>query len=316
MVGVFIGALLALSLNVVFFGGNDAEGGNGGGGEKVSAAADEAFHSPPHTCLTWAHPDAGDAHKVDCVLPHLFEVTSVADISSEYPAGAPVPSLDLWQQISQAKCAGDVETYLGKHLDPYGRLTVSLLRPTTGQWADGQRELRCGLQWTGPGGGLQPTSGAAAQQEQSLVWEPGTCLALTGKTVGDPIDCAKPHSYEIVAKLDLKSKFTGSYPKQDDQQAWLDTECAKSAADYTSGGDLAAKNLILTWDVREQESWDAGSTLVNCKVGAKLEDGSGLAPVVGSIKVAPGGPGDAPPPGAGDPTAGTGAPPPSSSSGG
>jgi hypothetical protein len=312
MAGVFIGALLALSLNVAFFGGNDALGGTGGGGGKLSAAADEAFHSPPHTCLTWAQVDAGDVHKVDCVLPHLFEVTSVADISPEYPAGAPVPSLDLWQQISQAKCAADVETYLGKQLDPFGRLTVSLLRPTAGQWANGDRQLRCGLQWTGPGGGLQPTVGPAAQQQQSLVWEPGTCLALVGKTVGDPVDCAKPHSYEIVSKLDLKTKFTGGYPSQDDQQAWLDTQCAKSAADYTSGGDLAAKNLILTWDVREQESWDAGSTLVNCKVGAKLPDGSGLASVVGSIKVAPGGPGDAPPagePGAG-PTAGSGAPPP------
>ena len=45
---------------------------------------------------------------------------------------------------------------------------------------------------------------------------------------------------------------------------------------------------------REQESWDAGSTLVNCKVAAKLPDGSGLAPVTGSLKVAPGSVGDAP----------------------
>jgi hypothetical protein len=233
-------------------------------------------------------------HKVECALPHLFEVTSEADLTTEYPEGAPVPSLEIWQQISQARCGEAVKAYLGRTLDPYGRLTVSLLRPTAAQWGNGDRQLRCGLQWAGPGGGLQPTVGPAAEQQQSLVWEPGTCLGLNGKSVGDPVDCGRPHSYEIITKLDLKSKFTGGYPSQDQQKAWLDTECAKAAGEYTNGADLSAKNLILSWDLREQESWDAGSTLVNCKVAAKLPDGSGLAAVTGSLKVAPGSVGDSP----------------------
>jgi hypothetical protein len=108
------------------------------------------------------------------------------------------------------------------------------------------------------------------------------------------VDCGRPHSYEIITKLDLKSKFAEGYPSQDDQKTWLDTECSKAAGAYTNGADLAARNLILTWDLREQESWDAGSTLVNCKVAAKLPDGTGLASVTGSLKVAPGSVGDSP----------------------
>jgi hypothetical protein len=303
MAGAVIGALLALTLSVAFSSSNGVAGGVGGGTDHLSTTALAAFNSPPHTCLTWARPDATDAHTVDCAQPHLFEVSGVVDISAQYPAGAPSPSLDVWQQISQADCADAVKKYLGRPLDPYGRLMVNLLRPTSPQWAAGDRQLRCGLQWTGPGGSPQPTTGAAATQQQSYVWDPGTCLALNGKTVGDPIDCARPHSYEIIATLDLKTKFTTNYPPQDQQKAWLDTQCSQAASDYTGGANLAAKNLILTWDVREQESWDAGSTLVNCKVAAKLPDGSGLAPVQGSVKAAPGGHGDGPPADGGGPGA-------------
>ncbi|MEC3977991.1 septum formation family protein [Amycolatopsis sp. H20-H5] len=295
MAGVFLGALIALALSVTFSWSGSAEGGAGGGSGKLSPAAQEAFHSPPGSCLNWSNPDAGDARKIDCAQPHLFEVSSIVDLGAEYPEGAPSPSTEQWQQISQSKCSAALKPYLGHELDPYGKLTLNLLRPTAPQWADGDRQLRCGLQWAGPGGKLQPTTGPAKSQNQSLVWEPGTCLALLGKSVGDPIDCAKPHAYEIVAKLDLKTKFTDGYPSQDDQKAWLDTECSNAVTEYTGGADLGAKKLILTWDVREQESWDAGSTQVNCKVAAKLPDGSGLDAITGSLKAAPGTGGDGPP---------------------
>ncbi|MGH9059074.1 MAG: septum formation family protein, partial [Acidimicrobiales bacterium] len=152
----------------------------------------------------------------------------------------------------------------------------------------------------GPGGGLQPTTGAAKDQDQSLVWAPGTCLALAGKGIGDPIDCGRPHSYEIIATLDLASKFKDGYPSQKDQTAWLDTACTDAAKNYTGGADLGQKKLGLGWDVREQESWDAGSTKVNCRVAATLPDKSGFQAVTGSIKAA------APPPSPGPSSTGNG----------
>lgn len=302
MAGVFVGAILALSLSVAFSWNVGAAGGTGtgGGAPKLSPAAKEAFQSPPGTCLTWSSPDGTDARRVPCTEPHLFEVTSIVDIGAQYPPGVPSPSLEQWQEISRSRCTVDVKPYLGRALDPYGRLSMNLLRPTAAQWEDGDRQLRCGLQWAGQGGKLQPTTGPAKEQNQSAVWEPGTCLALLNNSFGDPIDCAQPHSYEMIAILDLKTKFKDGYPSREDQSTWLDTECSKAAQEYTGNADLAAKKVILGWDIREQESWDAGSTLVNCKVAATLPDGKGLAPITGSVKV---GSGEAPPPSSGPATA-------------
>ncbi|HVV13566.1 septum formation family protein [Amycolatopsis sp.] len=283
MVGVFVGAILALSLSVAFsWGGGVA----GGGGVEESPEAKAAFHSAAGSCLNWAQADVSDIHVVPCAQPHLYEVTGVVNIADKYPAGVPAPAVDEWRDIAMARCTDGAQAYLGKQLDPYGKFTVSALRPGNSEWAGGDRDMRCVLQWAAPGGALQPITGNAATQSQAPVWAPGTCLALENKTVGNPIDCAQPHAYEIVATLDLKDHFKDDYPSQKDQAAWLDTECNRDVQGYAGGVDLGEQKLILTWDLREQESWDAGSTLVNCKVGATLPDKSGLAPITGSIRQA------------------------------
>lgn len=45
----------------------------------------------------------------------------------------------------------------------------------------------------------------------------------------------------------------------------------------------------LTWDTIKQESWNLGSTKVNCKIGQKLADGSGLQSITNSVKGVGGG---------------------------
>jgi len=281
MTGVFLGAVLALSLSVAF-----SWGGAVAGGGKVddSPDAQAAFHAAAGSCITWAQPDANDIHIVPCAQPHLYEVTGVANVADKYAPGAPAPTVDQWRQIAMEKCADGATKYLGKQLDPYGRFTISALRPSSSEWAGGDRDMRCVLQWAAPGGALQPITGNVASQSEAAVWDPGTCLALADKTVGNPIDCAQPHAYEIVATVDLKTHFTGGYPSQTDQTTWLDTECNHDVQGYAGGVDLSSQKLSLTWDTREQESWDAGSTQVNCKVGAVLPDNSGLAAVTGSIR--------------------------------
>jgi hypothetical protein len=46
----------------------------------------------------------------------------------------------------------------------------------------------------------------------------------------------------------------------------------------------ANKGLTLFWQTLRLESWRAGSTQVDCRLGAFLPDRSGFAPVTGSVK--------------------------------
>ncbi|MEU6641358.1 septum formation family protein [Saccharomonospora sp. NPDC046836] len=288
VVGVFIGALVAMSFSWVFSWGFETEA------ERAEAAAEaaltkrrEAFSSPPGSCLTWSASDANDVRAVRCAQDHLFEVVGVVDIAAEFPPGARQPSTERWRTITEQRCGEKAEQYLKAPLDPVGKLSLGVLRPDDEQWREGERTLHCGLQWAGPGGELQTLRGPAAEENQSNVWEPGTCLGIEGKTVSDPVDCSAAHSYEIVGLVDLKTHFEDGFPALDDQKTWLDTECSRVVSEYTGEADLREKGLILSWDLREQASWDAGATMVNCKVAAKLEDDSGLAPVRGSVEKQP-----------------------------
>lgn len=281
IVGVFVGALVAMSASWAFSWGVLAPTP-----EEQQAAAKEArqkaFTSPPGSCLTWTEPDASDVRKVPCTQQHLFEVVGVADISDKYGPKAKTPDAETWRSLTETQCGEIARKYLGKPLDPYGKLSLGVLRPDPKQWAKGQRKLHCGLQWLGPGGGPQELIGLAADVNQSDVWPPGTCLALQNKTVGDPVPCAKKHAAEIIGLIDLKTRFD-SYVSEEDQYAWLDRKCNGLATQYASGSKWKEQGLQLTWDTRKKVSWDAGSTQVNCWVGAKLKDNSGLAPVTGSI---------------------------------
>ncbi|WP_245614452.1 septum formation family protein [Actinokineospora inagensis] len=279
MSGAFAGSLLLLISSMAFSWPVGA-----GGGLSAEEERARAFDSPAGSCLNWTPPDPTDMRRVDCAQPHLFEVTSNVDISADYPASAPPPDLDHWQDIAQAKCTPSATSYLGGKLDPYGKFRVNALKPVDSQWQNGDRKLRCGLQRIAPSGGLLPSTGSAATQDQSDVHDPGTCLELNGQKIGDPISCDKAHAYEIVGSVDLSQAFTGDFPADDAQREKAIELCAAVTKEYTGGADLTAKHLTPYSDTLKQESWAAGSRKVDCKVGAKLPDGSGLAPITNSVR--------------------------------
>lgn len=293
MAGAVLGAAIALTVSVMLASsgtnGSGSAGPNGGpkgGGLPASRSGQDIKYSyapPVGTCLSWKTEQGEDMHQVRCAEPHLFEVTEVIDVSEDFPPGASQPDKDRWRAIAKKRCAKGVEDYLGKPLDPEGKLQVSALRPNKADWDRGLRALRCGIWRTGPGGSLQATKGAAVEQDQSNVWAKGTCLGLADKSVGDPVKCSERHSYEMIALLDLSDKFGKSYPSRGKQDAWLDKKCSSAADKYTGGANLKKMKLIVSWDTRTESSWRAGSYLVNCKVAALLHDKSGLAPVTGSV---------------------------------
>ena len=284
MAGAFVGALAVLSMSMLFSWPVSVKSS----ADTVADEAAAAFDSPSGTCLDWPNDAPQNMRRVPCAKPHTFEVTENVDIGKDYPASAPPPNAEGWQQVVTEKCTAVGTKYLGGKLDPYGKYTVGALKPNAEQWQNGDRKLRCGLQRVTPSGKrLLPTTGSAADQDQSNVHDLGTCFALVNKKeVGDPVDCSTEHSYEVVGSIDLSKTFPGAYPSEAKQLEKTVDLCPPVAAKYTGDKDLTALGLSLYSDTLKAESWAAGSRKVDCKVGA-LEKNQTLRPVRGSVKAQP-----------------------------
>jgi hypothetical protein len=237
--------------------------------------------STPGTCLNWARPDAADTVVVDCAEPHLFEQAGSTILTDQdvFPDDAG------WRRLVTERCSPLVVDYLGGKFDPDGRFRVGALKPSPARWNEGDRELRCGLQSASRSGALYPIRGKVAEQDQAAVHEPGTCLGIDGRTIGDPVDCAGPHAVETVGIVDLAGKFPEAFPAVADQDAFLQPECSRIAAEYAGGAEVITdKKLTVYWDNLTEESWNAGTRRVNCNLAALLPDRSGFAPVTGSVR--------------------------------
>ncbi|MGH3770435.1 MAG: septum formation family protein [Pseudonocardiaceae bacterium] len=244
----------------------------------------QSLRAPVHTCLTWQKPDAIDATAVNCAQPHLFEVTGTLDLQ-DFGAQAAFPDPAHWRQLVAQRCTQLTTQALADHFDPFGRFTVGAIKPSEAGWVRGDRTLRCGVQSAGHTGTLFDTTGSVLGQDQSDTHPLGTCLGNDGKAVGDPVDCAGPHAVEVVGMFDLAGPFPKGYPDEAAQDRVLNTECTRLAKDFSGGPSVVAnKGLTLFWETLRRESWQAGSTRVDCRLGAFLPDRSGFAPVTGSVK--------------------------------
>lgn len=235
----------------------------------------------PGTCLNWTRGDAADAAVVDCAQPHLFEQAgnvSLADQTS-------LPDERGFRQLVSERCTPVVTEYLGGKFDPDGRYRVGALKPSPAKWEAGDRDLRCGLQSSSRSGAMFATTGKVAESDQAAVQQPGSCLGIDGRTIGDPVSCTQPHAVETVGIVDLATKFPDEYPNVEEQDAFLQPECSRIAGEYA--GDpaaISAKKLTVYWDNLSEESWKVGTRRVNCNLAALLPDRSGFASVTGSVK--------------------------------
>ena len=235
----------------------------------------------PGTCLSWTHADASDTRVVDCRQTHLFEQAGTVQLTDQKN----LPDDGQWRQLVRERCDPVVRDYLGGKFDPDGRYRVGALKPSPAKWSQGDRELRCGLQSASRSGALYPLAGKAVDQDQSAVHDPGTCLGIDGRTIGDPVDCATPHAVEAVGIVDLSKKFDDDFPAVDAQDEYLQTACTKVATTYAGGDDvITEKKLTVYWDNLTEDSWKAGTRRVNCNLAALLPDRSGFAPVTGTVR--------------------------------
>lgn len=256
-------------------------------GDSPRAVAPRPRPAPPATpgtCLSWQRSDAADARAVDCGGQHLFEQAGAVQLT-DFPAGAALPVTQRFRQLVNERCTPLVAKYLAGKYDPNGAFRAGALKPSQKSWAGGERALRCGLQRFSRSGALYPITGKVAAQEQADIRPPGTCLGIDGRFIGDPVDCALPHSVESVGSIGLGEKFKGKFPSVGDQDEFLQPACSKLAGDYAGGGKVIdEKKLAVLWDNLTQESWNAGTRKVACNLAAQLPDRSGFAPVTGSVK--------------------------------
>jgi hypothetical protein len=235
----------------------------------------------PGTCLIWNRSDASDTRTVDCTQTHLFEQAGTVQLADQKD----LPDDGQWRQLVRERCDPVVRVYLGGKFDPDGRFRIGALKPSPAKWAQGDRELRCGLQSASRSGALYPMTGRAAEQDQSAAHDAGTCLAIDGRTIGDPVQCTEPHAVETVGVVDLTARFTGGFPAVEAQDDFLQGECTKIATGYAGGDEvIGQKKLTVYWDNLTDDSWKAGTRKVNCNLAALLPDRSGFAPVTGSVR--------------------------------
>ncbi|MFD4369072.1 septum formation family protein [Rhodococcus sp. NPDC058521] len=244
-------------------------------------------------CLEWTpsedpQEDRQDVARVDCADEHRFEVAAPLDLSTypgaEFGPGARYPGALRFASLRDEHCVASVNSYLGAKFDPYGKFSVGLMFPSESAWADGDRTLRCGIQLSSTAGTLLPFTGAVAGQDQSNVWDTGTCIGINQNVPADPVDCSQPHAFEVIAAVDLSGQFPGPMPSVEDQDKYLEGVCTQSSNEYLGSADaLRDKTLTLFWDNLDLDSWLAGSRKINCSMGKEVETG-GFAAITGTAK--------------------------------
>ncbi len=220
------------------------------------------------SCLTWQPEPPQRPTFVQCNSPHLFEVVNSVEGDGD-----------------QESCAVSGRRYLGPHYDPNGRFAYGLLRSV--EAGSGPRLSLCGLQLPGPNGQQLPFRGLVAEQDQSRVWPPGTCLGadMKGGQAGlVPVDCAEPHSVEAVGPIDLSAHFhDGPAPSDAEQEAVLRPACMTMTTAYLAPKTLSASDLTLNYRPIGPSSWSAGSHQALCALASRTP-----GPLTGSVK-SPGG---------------------------
>ena len=258
--------------------------------------AKNAFNqSVPGDCLTWPAGNPGKPTKIGCGGEHRFEVAGAIDTSvypgSQFGKKAPWPGTEKFVALRDQNCAAQVRSYLNGRFDPNGRFSVGMMYPSQAQWDDGERTLRCGLQYSNSAGELMTFLGRVADQDQALQWAPGTCVGIDQQTrqpTTDSVDCAEPHAFQVTGLVNLGTRFgpAGSgrpWPTVAQQNAYLTTTCPGVTNNFLGGRAAFTKTTLnVQWSTVSQVSWLAGTRTAVCYVG--LPDEKGFATLVGDAK--------------------------------
>ncbi|WP_083862842.1 septum formation family protein [Gordonia soli] len=294
LAAVVIGALVA-GAAVWAIGGFDDAGSVGGTGigESERLVQNAFTQSVAGDCLDWPAGRPGSPEKITCEDKHRFEVAGKLDTKllpgSEFGEAAPYPGPVRFESIRNEQCPVIVDDYLAGKLDPQGRFSVGIMYPPKDQWDKGARELRCGIQQTGPDRFPEQFAGRVADQDQSFQWVPGTCVGIDeNRKPTYPVNCTEKHAFQTTGIVDLAPRFgdrvSGKpWPGAAAQNTFLQSVCPVQTERFLGGKDKLEKTTLnVQWSVISEVSWLAGSRKVVCYVG--LPDRGGFATLVGDAR--------------------------------
>ena len=266
-------------------------------GPSSSADGDNPTGVAPFTtadvgaCLTWDIAEDGavsDFQQADCSAEHRFEVSARENLatypSSEFGVDAPMPDLTRQAQLREELCHTPTIRYLEGRFDPAGRYSIAPILPPAEAWAAGDRTMLCGVQSTDENGTPVLTVGAAAEQDQAVIAEPGSCVFVDESRSLRTVDCAEDHQLETTSMVDLAPVFPEGTPSIEDQDSHLRDVCYQAAVDYLGGEEnLYQSTLQPYWGTLQESSWVGGSRSVNCSLVFADEDG-GFATLNGTAR--------------------------------
>jgi len=292
LLAVAVGAVVAALVTLSISGFRSSHGleAHSPGASTPGGRTDTAFGTAAAgDCLTWTDPKALDLSKVNCADKHLFEVTADIDLSDypgrEFGPGTRFPDSLRFAELRDEHCVTAAQAYLGGQLDPRGRFVVGMINPGEPAWAGGDRNIRCGLQlMSATGNATQQTVGRVRDSDQSRIFDPGTCIGINQNLpTNEPVDCTKPHAYEVMSTVDLGTQFTGGPPASTEQDKYMQQQCARIASSYLGGPEaLIHKTLTIFWDSIDPRSWLVGSHKLNCLVGKGAQEG--FSSITGAAK--------------------------------
>ncbi|MDO5511274.1 septum formation family protein [Corynebacterium sp.] len=255
-------------------------GAGGDDGSGTDTDADNGNGSAPFTtadvgaCLTWdiaADGTISNFQQASCDGEHRFEISAREDLaaypSSEFGQNASMPDLTRQAQLREELCQTPTLRYLGGRFDPVGRYSIAPILPPAEAWEAGDRTMLCGIQATDAAGVPMLTTGAAAEQDQAVVAQPGECVFVDDSRSLRTVDCAENHQLETTSIVDLAPVFPEGTPSIEDQDRHLQDVCTRAAIDYLGDEEaLYQSTLQPYWGTLGQASWIGGSRSVNCSL--------------------------------------------------
>ena len=225
-------------------------------------------------CVFWDGTDDKsytlDTDIVDCDKPHVLEITGRHVVVVDDFA---YPSESFWDAMfDTGVCLTKAEEYLGTKLDPNGNYYSSGVMPSPESWADGDREVYCGI-------AVQPyeaaaiaasnhaaTTGRVAADHQYRIYGIGSCLGTAGSGAQQAygaVPCDQPHEVEVAGHIDLRGRVSAR-PAEDAYAAIVGRDCDRLGRQYA--GANYRDPVSAGWMWIQAASWDAGQRTVLCTV--------------------------------------------------